>query len=1100
MINCILGKSKTGKTTHIYNMIEQDLKEGLNVLLFVPSQSRAKAEEEYMDSLKKDGVIGVNITTISEFINDELKIQNLHIEDNFMSKLDRKIILTQVIKENPNLFNMFSKVKNYPGFLDVLDIYMDLFRKSEIKPEDFSSIEIKNKRTNNKFQEILNVYSKYLEKITTTYIDSVDEMQMFIDNVEKSVWFKDVSKLRVYFDAYNNFSNNEYKFIDLLMKKGVDITISLNTDITKHDDIYMSSNIFETSNKTYDRICALANKNNTSLENIIKYDNVFKCSEDIKYIANNVLDNSNGKKEQIDVQNVEVTMYTNTLKEIEAVAKIIASKIREGYRYQDFAVYTSVPDEYDKTISKIFYENNIKHYISKSKNISESILTKYIQGILNIANRGLNLELIFDILKQGLTNVDLRNIYILENYMKEFNVNKYLVDNKFTLNNQNCTYDLEKLNEVKEQIVSMYSFVASIKRGTCREIIEKIYNHLNDENIYTNYIKMTTPIVEDTVNLDMNNFESQVWNSLLEIFESIEKVYQDEELTIEEFSNIFNLVVKDIKIKTLPPTKDQVEIVDINVSKVEAKKIAFFIGVTEGKFPKKEDEDIIFSDSELELLKENEIELRETSISKLNMGLFNIYEALNNIVEKLYISIPAATMDGKATRKSGFITLLSQVANINIKGEVTKSKEYEDIRKISSKDELFMWLIKSIRNIDEENIAKVDLIDIYTIYEYFKNDENYSKILEFKKDDSSLSKEIIDIIYSDEFKSSVSKLEQYKKCPFSYFMQYILKVNPNKEVKVNSLELGSFMHGVLEVFSKKLLENGIRWQEILDESLEKVKPEYENILEKIVLEQIEANLSKQKQSVKYIVLRRKLTNTMKKVIKTVAISYNQSEFEPYGYEIEFKDNSAFLPMVIDLDDGKTMKIIGKIDRVDMLNFRDNLYIRVVDYKSSSKELKIDKIKEGLSLQLISYMIAFMENKKEDKIIPAGMVYFNLSDKLVSLGEYTDDNEKIKQKLLEKLKMNGIFLKDLEILNKMDRNFENNSKDSLINVSKRSISSNSSKVLEEKEFEELCNKTKYTLREIGNEIAKGNVRICPNKKEDYCKYCNYSSTCRRNIEV
>ena len=57
MINFILGKSKTGKTTHIYNMIEQDLKDDMNVILFVPSQSRAKAEEEYIKILKKNGVI-----------------------------------------------------------------------------------------------------------------------------------------------------------------------------------------------------------------------------------------------------------------------------------------------------------------------------------------------------------------------------------------------------------------------------------------------------------------------------------------------------------------------------------------------------------------------------------------------------------------------------------------------------------------------------------------------------------------------------------------------------------------------------------------------------------------------------------------------------------------------------------------------------------------------------------------------------------------------------------------------------------------------------------------------------------------------------------
>ena len=250
MINCILGKSKTGKTTHIYNMIEQDLKEGLSVLLFVPSQSRAKAEEEYIKILNKSGVIGVNITTISEYINEQLKLQNMHIEDNFLSSLDRKIILTQVIRENEGIFKVFNKVKNYAGFLDILDIYMDLFRKSGINPKEVSALEVEDKRTNIKFKEILSIYEKYIDKMTQNYIDSVDEMELFIKNINKSDISKNYNNLRVYFDSYNNFTNNEYKFIDILMKNKIDITLTLNTDITKIEETYISSSIFETSNKT----------------------------------------------------------------------------------------------------------------------------------------------------------------------------------------------------------------------------------------------------------------------------------------------------------------------------------------------------------------------------------------------------------------------------------------------------------------------------------------------------------------------------------------------------------------------------------------------------------------------------------------------------------------------------------------------------------------------------------------------------------------------------------------------------------------------------------------------------------------------------------
>ena len=1093
MINFILGKSKTGKTTHIYDMINQDIVEDKNVILFVPSQCRAIAEKEYMKILNKSGVIGVNITTVSEFVKENLKIKNLHIDEKYMSKLDRKILITKVIKENPNLFDVFDKVKRYPGFLDVLDIYMDLFRKNDITLEKYNDVSFEDKRIDKKFKELLNIYQKYIEKMQSDYIDSVDEVELFLKNYDVN----NLENTTIYFDGYNNFNSNEYKFLDFLMKNKKDITISLNTDIARIEDIFNSNSIFEISNTTYKKVCKIANRNNQTVENIVKYDNIFKIKEDIKYMANNVFDLNDNEKEKIKLENIKFSMHTNILKEVKSIADTISKKIKEGYRFSDFAIYTTNVDEYEKTITRVFYENNLNSYIAKSRNLTESLIVKYIQSILNLANRGLNLELIFDILKLGITSIELKDIYMLENYMREFNLNKYLVNNKFTLNTQDNKYDLEKLNEIKNKIVNEYLFVSKMNNITCKEYIQIIYEHMSSNNIFSNYSNMLSFLEGDSIDLDKENFEAQVWDELSNIFNSVIRVYKNEKISIDEFNNIFNLVIKDVKIKTLPPTKDQIEIVDINSSKVEPKKIAFFIGVVEGKFPKNVDEDIFFTDNELEKLHEKDVDVRETTITKLNMGFFNIYEALNNVSELLYISIPSSTIDGKATRKSSLITLMEQISSFNIEGEVVDSSLDNSFFNIYSKDELFMWFVKNIKCLDDE---KKDIQFLYSLYEYFKENNKYLNILNFKKDDSNLSSEIIDKIYGKEFKSSVSRLELYKKCPFSYFMQYILKVNPNKEAKINVLELGSFMHSVLEQFSKRLLLKNVKWQEILDSTLEDIEPNYYKILEEIIEDTIEKNLSKQKQSVKYMVLKRKLINTMVKVIKTIAISYNQSDFEPYGYEIEFKDDSIFLPMQIQVSKDRIMKIIGKIDRVDILNYNDENYVRIVDYKSSSKDLKLENIKEGISLQLISYLMCFMENKNVKNIKPAGILYFNLSDKLVALSQYEQNNENIKKILMKKLKMNGIFLKDLEILNKMDRNFESDSSNSLIDITTRALKGESKKALSEDEFEELCKETKNVLGQIGKNISDGIVKIAPDKKQDYCKYCNYSSTCRKNITV
>jgi ATP-dependent helicase/nuclease subunit B len=194
-----------------------------------------------------------------------------------------------------------------------------------------------------------------------------------------------------------------------------------------------------------------------------------------------------------------------------------------------------------------------------------------------------------------------------------------------------------------------------------------------------------------------------------------------------------------------------------------------------------------------------------------------------------------------------------------------------------------------------------------------------------------------------------------------------------------------------------------------------------------------------------------------------------------------------------------MYIIGKIDRIDTLKLDDIVYARIIDYKSSSKKLLLDDIKEGLSLQLITYLSSFINNSNNDevtKIVPAGMMYFTLSEKLVNIKEYTADEDQISKKIIENLRMKGIFLKDIEILKLMDNKIDESGK--LIDVYPSTVKSDkkSNKFLTKEEFEKLCADVTDILKNIGNDILSGNVRIKPNKKADHCKYCEYSNICRK----
>ena len=82
---------------------------------------------------------------------------------------------------------------------------------------------------------------------------------------------------------------------------------------------------------------------------------------------------------KINSQNVHIGMYSNAFSEIEYIASYINKKVRVGYRYKDFDIYTTDLDGYKDIISRVFFQANIPIYINSKENIKFSKLTTYIK-------------------------------------------------------------------------------------------------------------------------------------------------------------------------------------------------------------------------------------------------------------------------------------------------------------------------------------------------------------------------------------------------------------------------------------------------------------------------------------------------------------------------------------------------------------------------------------------------------------------------------------------------------------------------------------------------------------------------------------------------
>ena len=117
----------------------------------------------------------------------------------------------------------------------------------------------------------------------------------------------------------------------------------------------------------------------------------------------------------------------------------------------------------------------------------------------------------------------------------------------------------------------------------------------------------------------------------------------------------------------------------------------------------------------------------------------------------------------------------------------------------------------------------------YYVYDYYKKDENWNnklqqslKGLDYSNLPEKIKQENIDKLYGNKLKTSVSKLETYKSCPYEYFLQYSLKIKEKEELKVKNLDTGSFMHDVINSFFEEIKNNKINIKNIQDEELKKI--------------------------------------------------------------------------------------------------------------------------------------------------------------------------------------------------------------------------------------------------------------------------------------
>ena len=571
-------------------------------------------------------------------------------------------------------------------------------------------------------------------------------------------------------------------------------------------------------------------------------------------------------------------------------------------------------------------------------------------------------------------------------------------------------------------------------------------------------------------------------------------VFGDENITFESYMQILKTGLGESKLGTIPMAQDEVTVGDVDRSRSHKIKAVFIIGLNDGMFPSINKAEGFLNDDDREKIKQNGVELAKGTIDRIYEDNFNIYKAFTTAEEKIFLSYSSSDMEGKSLRPS---VLVSRIKKIFEGLKETSDVIYRK-SEISTKENTFKELLINLREFRDGNEIDTKWFDVYNLYneseEWHEKLASAVKALNYTNTAEKIKKENVEKMYGSTLKTSVSKLEQYSGCPFSYYLKYGLKLNDKETFNVEAVDTGSFMHDVIDNFFGIIEERNINLKEITDEELEKIVAE-------IVSEKLKLNRNYIFTTTeKYKVLSNRLQKVVTMSVKYIVQSLKQSEFEVFGHELEFGGDGQYKPITVITEDGKKVEITGKIDRVDIMKNPDGTYVRIIDYKSSVKNIDLNQVFYGLQLQLLTYL---NETCKVEDFIPAGVLYFNLTNPTIGTDKNLTDEE-VEEKIRQEFKMKGLILADVNIIKKMDTNIENEPKgiSKIIPATIKKdgeISDRGTSAVTKEQFVYLQKYMEKIIKQISEEILQGNIEVKPyynaSTKKTPCEYCKYKSICR-----
>ena len=1077
-LEILYGPQLKNKNELLFQSIKNCIDRGENVLYIVPEQYSFNADKillQFLGEKYSHLTETVNFKRLANLINKKYQPN----QTDYIDEETKHLLLYKIIRSNQQKLSTLKKRALSPDSVLIFKSILSECKSNLIEHETLTAIKESLSESHSLYQKISDldlILTKYQDEIREKFRDFEDGFQLLATYIEENRLYENYS---VYLDNFINYSASEYLVIAALLKNAKKVTVTLLSDDFAPKT---PGNLFYPSYKTYEHLTKIANKHKKPVTTIC----IDKESND------SLVSLFEGNASVKIPTHITLTNAKTIRDEVRFVADTIQKKTAEGASFADFTVLSGDLSLYQNEIEMIFTRSNIPYFLDKKTPLTRNPIAKIFLNLFAMVISEYDKNAVLEYLKSLCSLFGIhQEVCIFEELLHRFHLQKKDLSNserwceKCNFLKRQTSFlskNLEKIDAIYQTF--LLPVVTNFKKQTSYlESFRKYVSSISLEQACKNYLeKKEAALRQETV---------VAYNTILNTIKNIDLLIRDDTIEISDYYHILKQALELYESGAIPNTLDTVTVSDVDRGRSMSAKYVFILGLNENITPSAHKNTSYLSDIERDVISEITGISLPTSLGQNCDSLLSLYRAFLSANINIYCSKNESENESGKRMPSFIWKRLEQIFPVE-----TFESSYVNLPEYTQK------AIIAYQNPYKQKLNPQKPSQNFLLGEEKKELQNlWSKVSSLKEEgyyslDKKISKQIINSKYQKKLNASVSRLETYQKCAYAYFINYMLRIQEREDISYDFKKTGSIIHNLFEQFSRSLQKNNLDW-ETCDEVF--IETTIDALVPKEIL-RLFPDLSLFNPRTKYLI--QKIKRLLRRAINYIKEHFTEGDFIPVGYELPIHED-GIPPLTIALEDGSVMQMYGIIDRCDIAKADNRLYVRIVDYKSSAKEFNFALIKDGIQLQLLTYLRTVIKNGGKyldfsGEILPGAALYTSFGDPLVSFTERPAPDE-VNNEIRKKFAMKGLILNDESLIHAIDKNLgELPHYQSRVTDIKTDSKGNLKlkNFLFFEEFNRLLEDCEKNLQSIGNKIMVGDVSIKPYRygKETGCDWCSYASVC------